>query len=307
MENQVPEKPEKEETAPYKGNGVLGAVQVGDLVTYEISYRNYKSEAADIVITDKLDIHVAFASASDGGKNSNGTIIWTLKNVAAGKEGKVTLTVKVLETALETKKGPGRIVNNGDTATVRVGNDNAFTLDTVENPVPEGPHKREISPGYGTGVLKEVLVDQEIMYEISYKNYKDTDATVVITDVLDKNVQFVSADNNGKHQNGTVIWTLPDVPAGKEGSVILKVKVLTGAKTAKKVKNTAKVQVGNDAAFDTEEVTNPVSNKGGDPKTGDDTHTALWAVLLILSVLGAGGFGVGLMRGKKSRKEKKRG
>ncbi|MBQ6515131.1 MAG: DUF11 domain-containing protein, partial [Clostridia bacterium] len=307
VENPVPENPEKKETAPYKGNGELGAVRVGDLVTYEISYRNYKTEMADIVITDKLDTHVAFASASDGGQNKDGTVIWTLKNVAAGKEGKVTLKVKVLESALETKKGPGKIVNNGETATVRVGNDNAFTLDTVENPVPEGPHKRETSPGYGAGVLKEVLADQEITYEISYKNYKNTDATIVITDVLDKNVQFVFADNNGKHQNGTVTWTLSNVPAGKEGSVILKVKVLTGAKNAGKVTNKAKVQVGNDTAFDTEEVINPVSNVAGAVKTGDDTHTALWAVLLILSVLGAGGFGIGLVRGKRSKKEKKRG
>ena len=58
--------------------------------------------------------------------------------MAAGGEGTVTLKVKVLEGALESKQGSGKVVNGGDTATVKVGNDNAYTLNTVENPVQIG-------------------------------------------------------------------------------------------------------------------------------------------------------------------------
>ena len=142
VENPVPEKPNKKEVKPYKGTGTLGEVSIGEEITYEISYKNYKSTAADIVIKDKLDANVEFVSASDKGKCSDGVVTWTLKNVAAGEEGVVTLTVKVLEGALESKGGLGKVVNGGDTATVQVGNDNAYSLNVVENPVPE-PEKPE--------------------------------------------------------------------------------------------------------------------------------------------------------------------
>ena len=46
-------------------------------------------------------------------------VTWTLKDVEAGKEGTVTLTVKVLEGALESKGGEGKVVNGGDTHGVR--------------------------------------------------------------------------------------------------------------------------------------------------------------------------------------------
>ena len=265
VENPVPEEPHKKETAPYEGNGLLGAVNVGDEITYEISYKNYKAEAADVVIKDTLDKNVEFVAASDGGVNTNGVVTWTIKGVAAGKEGKVALTVKVLEGALESKKGPGKVVNGGDNATVKVGNDNEFTLETVENPVPEEPHKSEVAPYVGNGVLGAVKVGDEITYQIDYINYKKEAADVVIKDTLDKNVEFVSASDGGVNTNGVVTWTLKEVAAGKAGSVTLTVKVLEGAlesnKGPGKVVNggdTATVKVGNDKEFTLEVVENPV-------------------------------------------------
>ncbi len=276
VENPVPERPNKQEVVPYEGNGVLGAVKVGDEITYEINYRNYKTERADIVIKDTLDKNVEFVSASDGGKNAGGAVTWTIKDVEAGKEGKVTLTVKVLKGALKSNKGPGKVVNGGDNATVQVGNDNAYTLNQVENPVPEAPQKREVKPYKGTGKLGSVKVGDTITYEISYRNYKTEKADIVIVDTLDKNVQFVSASDGGVNAKGVVTWTLKGVEAGKEGKVTLKVKVLEGAlksnKGPGKVVNggdNATVQVGNDNAYTLNQVENPVS----DPTTGDTTTT----------------------------------
>jgi fimbrial isopeptide formation D2 family protein len=302
VKNPVAEKPTMQETKPYKGTGVLGAVKVGDSITYEISYHNYKSEKATIVIKDKLDPNLKFESASNSGTNVEGVVTWTLKDVKADGKGKVTLTVKVLDGALASKGGPGKVVNNGETVTVQVGDDKEFTLTTIENPVPEPPVKKETSPYVGTGVLETVNVDDEVTYEISYKNYKAEEATVVITDKLDKNVEFVSADNNGEHKDGTVTWTLANVAAGAEGKVTLTVKVKDGAKKSKKITNKATVQVGKDQKFTTEEVTNPVSNKTTAPETGDDSHNELWLTLLILSLLGGSFFGVTAFKGKKTGK-----
>ena len=197
VENPVPEEPHKQEVAPYEGTGELGGVQVGDEITYEITYRNYKSVAADVTIKDTLDKNVEFVSASNGGTVRRGrhTVTWTLTDVPAGKEGKVTLTVKVLETAQQSNGGPGKVVNGGETTTVQVGNDTEYHVEEVENPVPEEPHKKEILPYEGIGELGGVKVGDEITYEISYKNYKSVAADVTIKDKLDANVEFVSASD----------------------------------------------------------------------------------------------------------------
>ena len=257
--------PEKREIAPHEGTGLLGNVRVGDEITYEITYRNYKHEAADVTIKDKLDENVQFVSADNGGTLNNGVVTWTLKNVAAGTEGKVTLTVKVLPGALTSNGGNGNVINGGDTATVKVGNDSEFTLNTVENPVPE---KKETKPYEGTGLLGNVHVGDEITYEISYRNYKSEAADVIIKDKLDKNVEFVTASDNGVLVDGVVTWTLKEVEAGKAGTVSLTVKVLPGALTANggsgNVVNdgdTATVQVGNDSEFTLNTVENPVPEK----------------------------------------------
>ncbi|MBR4687220.1 MAG: DUF11 domain-containing protein, partial [Bacteroidales bacterium] len=265
VENPVPENPSKKETSPYQGNGVLGAVKVGDEITYRIDYINYKKTAADILISDELDKNVEFVSASDGGVEADGVVTWTLTNVEAGKVGSVTLTVKVLEGALKSNGGEGKVVNGGDTAWVKVGNDSEYTLETVENPVPEGPTKQETEPYEGTGVLGAVKVGDEITYEISYRNYKAEAADVVIRDTLDKNAEFVSADNGGTEAGGVVTWTLTAVPAGEEGTVTLTVKVLEGALESNggegRVVNggdNTTVKVGNDAEYTVNEVENPV-------------------------------------------------
>ena len=136
---------------------------------------------------------------------------------------------------------------------------------------------------------------------------------MIIKDELDPNVKFVSASDGGTYaKTGHVVtWTLKDVPAGKQGKVTLKVKVLEGALTEKggpgKVVNDATVKVGNDSEFRTEEVSNPVKKEtppGPGPKTGDDSHSLLWGILALIALIGAGCFGVKLVKDKKSKKTK---
>ena len=265
-ENPVPD-PHKTETAPYKGNGLLDLVEVGDEITYEISYWNYKKDAADVVIVDALDKNVEFIEASDEGAydEETHTVTWTLEDVKADARGTVTLTVEVLEGAKKTvEEGSGSVVNGGESTTVQVGNDHAYSVETVENPVPN-PEKKETAPYEGQGVLGPVKVGDEITYEITYWNYKGEAADVVITDKLDKNVEFVSASDGGTFKDGVVTWTLKAVEAGKDGVVTLTVKVLEGAQIKNggtgKVENggdSTTVKVGNDSEFTVDTVENPV-------------------------------------------------
>ena len=264
VENPVPEEPHKIETDPYnerKGEEP-GAVKVGDEITYQISYKNYQTDVATVIIKDTLDKNVAFVSASEEDKYEQSTneagqtvITWTLEGVEAGQPGTVTLKVRVLESALVSNEGPGKVVNGGDSTTVKIGNDKEFTVETVENPVPEKPEKEEITPYEGIGELGPVNVGDEITYRITYRNYKSDTANVTIKDTLDANVEYVSASDAGVYDevNHVVNWTIRNVPAGVTGSVLLKVKVLEGAQISNggkgKVVNggdTTTVRVGND-------------------------------------------------------------
>ena len=270
IENPVPEEPEKKEIAPYEGTGALGAVKVDDVITYTVSYENYKAEAADIVIKDTLDENVAFVSADKDGVYDEAThkVTWTLEKVPAGESGVVTLKVKVLETALVSNGGNGVVANGGDGTSVKVGNDAEYNVNNVTNPVPEEPEKKEIKP-YTNENLGGLKVGDEVTYEITYANYKDEPATVTIKDKLDVNVAFVSATQGGTHTGekagGLVTWTLEAVPAGESGTVQLTVKVLEGAlKTLGgpgKVANGGEyttVQVGNDSEYTVNTVENEV-------------------------------------------------
>jgi hypothetical protein len=78
--------------------------------------------------------------------------------VEAGKAGKVTLTVKVLKGALKSNGGPGKVVNGGPSATVKIGNDDEVSLEIVENPVkekqvPPPPHKSRTGDNNPIGLL----------------------------------------------------------------------------------------------------------------------------------------------------------
>ena len=55
----------------------------------------------------------------------------SLADVPAGTEGTVTLKVIVLEGARKSNSGPGKVVNGGDTTTVKVGNDAEYSVETV--------------------------------------------------------------------------------------------------------------------------------------------------------------------------------
>ena len=102
--------------------------------------------ATDIEISDTLDKNLEFVIASDGGKLVNGTVKWTIKAVPAAGTGSVTITLKVLPSALKENGGPGKVENGGPSSEVKVGNDNVYTLDLVENPVIESSKPDEPEP-----------------------------------------------------------------------------------------------------------------------------------------------------------------
>ncbi len=216
------------------------------------------------------------------------TVVWQLEKQPEGAKGTVTLTVKVNEKAKidykYNKDADGfessdekdyEVLNQ---ARVKVGNDAFVKTQIIENPIPE---KKETAISHVTGTEEDdpaltlksetdntytgplVFVEDEITYTIHWKNGHQEKADVIISDPLDKGVDFVSADNNGTYDSKThtVNWKLTDQEAGSEGDVQLRVKVNTRATEVGVIDNQAKVKVGNDPFVNTEIMENPTPHE----------------------------------------------
>ncbi len=117
-------------------------VNVGDKLTYAITYYNNHDEAETVVITDTLDYALDFVSATDGGTYDadTRTITWTIKDAEPGW-GYVYFTATVNDIALIEEE-----IEN--TATVKVGDDEAKDTNMVANPTPDSSEAGV--PGSGT-------------------------------------------------------------------------------------------------------------------------------------------------------------
>lgn len=107
-----------------------GDLQVGDVLTYTISYKNVESSAATVTITDPLPEGLTYVdnSASNNGTYdaATHTLSWTLENVEAGYEGTVTFQAQVNASAVTTVENQ---------AQVQVGNQPQVNTNPDEKPV----------------------------------------------------------------------------------------------------------------------------------------------------------------------------
>lgn len=106
-----------------------GDIQVGDVLTYTVSYANPGKDPATVTITDKLPKGLTYVdgSASDGGSfdKAENKLTWKIDDVKAGATGTVTFKARVNESAL----------TNGiaNTANAQLG-DHAPVVDTNTTP-----------------------------------------------------------------------------------------------------------------------------------------------------------------------------
>ena len=95
-----------------------GDIQVGDVLTYTVSYANPGKDSATVTITDKLPKGLTYVdgSASDSGSFDNraNTLTWTIEDVPAGKTGTVTFQARVNEGAVTEGIGNKAAVQIGD-------------------------------------------------------------------------------------------------------------------------------------------------------------------------------------------------
>jgi len=115
-----------------------------------------------------------------------------------------------------------------------------------------------------TAASPTVFPGGEITYTISVINTASISMTdVIVTDVLDSQLIFVSASENGTADNGTVTWTIPTLAANTAMDLVLTVSVPDGIKAGTKISNVAVVTSPDDP--DTPKKSDPVIVEVIDP------------------------------------------
>lgn len=206
-------------------------VSPGQKLTYTIHWVNNAVDAtgkytpAEITVTDTVPANTTFDSADNGGTwdKTDNKVTWKF-NAEPNTEGNVSFTVKVNESI----SGENGEINNY----ALVGN---RTTNTTHNYLPGKTADKDANT-----TLK---VGDELTYTIKYKNLEDAAATVTVTDAVPAGTEFVSADNDGVCENGTVTWNIADVASGTEGSVSFKVRVTIDA-VGRSIENQAQVKIG---------------------------------------------------------------
>lgn len=245
-------------------------LSVGDSYVYTINWVNTEADAngnlvpANVTVTDKLPAGVVFEAfegeCADKGAASGQSLTWDLGKQPAGSHGSVRVRVKITEDAVEDAQGAVGTVNNA--ATITVGN-KSYTGTTTSYVPKKSESDAQDSKGSG------VKLGDELAYTIGYKNTEGASATVKITDAVPAGTEFVEfagdhKDAGSKDNDGSLTWTLKDVPAGKEGTVQFKVRVTEDAfksgGASGNISNQASVTVGNNPAVKTNTTTDEVSD-----------------------------------------------
>ena len=205
-------------------------VSPGQLLTYTIEWANTEigpngePASAEITITDTVPANTSLESIDNGGtEDENHKITWKIK-AEPNQSGTVSFTVKVNESI----SGENGEIDNS----ALVGN---RTTNITHNYLPGKTADKDANT-----TLK---VGDELTYTIKYKNLEDAAATVTVTDAVPAGTEFVSADNGGVCENGTVTWNIADVTSGTEGSVSFKVRVTIDA-VGRSIENQAQVKIG---------------------------------------------------------------
>ena len=165
-------------------------VQINDVLTYEIKYKNTTGKAQDVTIEDSIPQFTEYVKGTaivvDGPEadidDTTSTITWAFGEVAANTEITVEFKVKVTD-------DEGSVIPN--TGKVREG-ENEFDSNEVTNSKPE----KDVFYTGSTESIDGKLVqkDQKLTYELTYENTETTKegkgVTVSFEDVIPSNSTY---------------------------------------------------------------------------------------------------------------------
>lgn len=224
-------------------------VAAGDILTYTISYQNTTDLEQHYKVVDQMDENLTILSVTKGGKIENNTVTWDF-GAEPNKKDVLTVVVQVKETAQKaTIKNKALIETTNPVTNVT----QKETTNEVVNYVYDKLEKK-VTDEKGKDVEKHIVqAGDTLVYSVTCANPAPQTRTFTITDKLPEGVTFVSCDNEGSFENGTVTWVM-DIESGKE------VTVKVTAKVAEDVKGVTARNVAEIAADNSSVSSNSVDN-----------------------------------------------
>ena len=209
------------ENYTYKKTVDKTSAEVGDTLTYELSYTNFTGADAEVTISDQLDTGLSFLNAGNGGSYDEAahTVVWELGTVAAGETVTVTFSAGVNAKAGDAVENTGSIFENA----VKV------TTNTVTTDI-ERPNltitKTQSAGGSATADKLTVQAGDTVTYYLTVKNIGEgTAKNITVTDTIPAGLQVASIANGGVNSNGTITWTIASLTQGREATVSFTVTV----------------------------------------------------------------------------------
>ena len=205
---------ERTEQAKYIASGP-GAdssdVNVGDELTYTITWYNWQNEASPVTVTDEVPEGTTFVSCSGGTScsHNDGTVTWTVDNAAVDANGDLTMNVKVTGTSAQTITNSALVTIAGDSRSLSYKVFNAVKDYNVKHQFAVS----EETQSAGITSLPSVVADLLPADQTGKKNTEtvyptaisETDKTVLVTD---GKWTFDSWDENSKTVNkADVVFT----------------------------------------------------------------------------------------------------
>lgn len=192
------------------------AVLSQDEIVYAVDVENPAHYATDVTVTVPLPEGTEFVSADNGGTLQDGKVIWQIPMEGSPAEGdptaqRVTFTVRVTDGLKNKSFGTqAEAVWHGLPSDVSLPSEPVINYVLLE-PEKSARHQdgRDADGTYAAH-------DEKITYTIETTNPMPQDMPVRITDPVPAGMQFVSADNGGSLQDGSVVWNVT-VPA--QGSI----------------------------------------------------------------------------------------
>ena len=254
-------------------------VQKGDVLTYEIRYRNYTGKAVDVTISDTIPAYTAYVegSAGEGAVLTDNVLTWTFANVEP--DGVITVSFQVTVVGTNVTVTNEALVLEGE---------NTYTTNTVTTMVPEDEFTKDAALESDPTVSIDNTIVQKgdvLIYTITYANSYEAAADVTIMDTIPQFTVYVegSADHGGVFENGVLTWNV-HLEAGESIAVSFRVRV--DSRNAIITNQATALEGENSYSTNTVTVTTPADN----PKTGDD-----FGMVALLTMMGISALGIVLM------------
>ncbi|MCB9642977.1 MAG: DUF11 domain-containing protein [Myxococcales bacterium] len=247
-----------------------GDVVPGDILIYTLTLRVAGSSPyRNVVITDAVPAQLTQIQPGNGGTLAGNTITWNptntpaLANLNPNDEIRLTFTARV-----QANLPDGTVIANQ--ASVNATGIPAQNSDDPSTPTPADPTRITVRsrPDLTTSTKEvrdvnggQLLPGETVSYTIAVKNTGNVAATnVVITDVVDANLENIVPANGGVLAGNTITWNLPSVINGAEVRLTFTARVKSPIPDKTKISNQANIRADNATATVTDDPNTPAAD-----------------------------------------------